>query len=192
MTLIVGLGNPGSKYEKNRHNVGFMVVDELINHLNATDISKSKFNGLLYKSNSFLLLKPTTFMNDSGQSVQNVINYYDIEQVVVIHDELDIPFGSVKFKVAGGNGGHNGLKSIDAHLKQKYFKIRVGIDKPSDKSQVSNYVLKDFSKQEFECLPMILEHCKNACLKLNKKSFKDISSIFSVKGTSKKICQDSK
>jgi PTH1 family peptidyl-tRNA hydrolase len=127
--LIVGLGNPGPKYQNTRHNVGFMVIDELINRLNPTKLSSSSFNGELYKTKNHYLLKPYTFMNLSGECVIKVKNFYKIEvdDIVVIHDDLDLPFGSVRFKKGGGHGGHNGLKSCDSFITKEYIRVRIGI-----------------------------------------------------------------
>ena len=112
--LIVGLGNPGTDYETTRHNIGFMVVDELNHRLDSVNVTKTAFLGNCYKSKNHFLLQPLTFMNLSGESVLKVKNFYKQENVVVIHDDLDLPFGSLRFKHGGGNGGHNGLKSIDS------------------------------------------------------------------------------
>ena len=128
--LIVGLGNPGNDYEKTRHNIGFMVIDELIARHNASKLSSSSFEGELYKFKNHLLLKPLTFMNLSGNSVVKVKNFYKIEDVVVIHDDLDLSFGALRFKKGGGHGGHNGLKSIDAMITKEYLRVRMGIGKP--------------------------------------------------------------
>ena len=107
--LIVGLGNPGPDYEKTRHNIGFMVIDELIKRHNAQKLSSSSFQGELYKFSNHLLLKPLTYMNLSGNSIVAVKKFYKIDDVVVIHDDLDLPFGTLRFKHGGGHGGHNGL-----------------------------------------------------------------------------------
>jgi PTH1 family peptidyl-tRNA hydrolase len=181
MQLIVGLGNPDSKYKNNRHNVGFMVIDELVNDHNASDISKSTFQGQLYKSNNTLFLKPTTYMNLSGDSVRAVCDYYKPELIIVIHDDLDLPFGTVRFKIGGGNGGHNGLKSIDAHIGKEYLRVRIGIGKPLFKSDVANFVLSDFPKAQYENLKDIIRHCSNATMKLLEMDVKEVSSKYSLK-----------
>ena len=166
MKLIVGLGNPGKKYEKNRHNVGFMVIDYLIDKFHASKIS-SKFKGELFKSNDFLFLKPTTFMNLSGESIKLVKDFYKIdnEDIIVIHDDLDLKLGALKFKRGGSSGGHNGLKSIDNLIGNDYYRIRVGIGRPERKEEVINYVLSDFSDEELECIkklfPLIEEAIKD-------------------------------
>lgn len=166
MFLIVGLGNPGQKYQNNRHNIGFKVVDSLISSLNATKQSDKNFQGEVYKSNQILLLKPQTFMNLSGKSVQSVRNFYKINEFLVLHDELDLPFGAVRFKFGGGSGGHNGLKSIDALCGNEYYRIRYGIGKPAAKEQVTHWVLSDFDSQEQVANPSLIAHCAKAALEI--------------------------
>ncbi len=158
--LIVGLGNPGSDYEKTRHNIGFMVVDELIRRHSAIKLSSSSFSGELYKFQNHFLLKPLTYMNLSGESVIKVKQFYKLEDIVVIHDDLDLPFGALRFKKGGGHGGHNGLKSIDSKISREYIRVRMGIGKPEHKGEVASYVLSKFSKKEQECLP---EWIKKTC-----------------------------
>ena len=186
MNLIVGLGNPTDKYKNNRHNIGFMVVDKLISDLKAFDISKKDFKGKLYKSPKTLLLKPTTYMNLSGESVQAVCNYYkiDIEDVIVIHDELDIEFGRIKIKRGGSSGGHNGLKSIDKHCQNNYLRVRVGIGKPQNKDVIA-HVLSDFSKDESECLEKLIDISAKLSLELLQNDLKDVQNSFSSK---KNLC----
>jgi len=153
--LIVGLGNPGKEYEATRHNAGFWWVDELVRSHNASFKADSKFHGLVAKANlhghEVHLLKPQTFMNVSGRSVGAVVQFYKIEpaQILVVHDELDLPPGSAKLKMGGGHGGHNGLKDIIAHLGTKEFwRLRVGIGHPGERSEVSNFVLNAPRKEE--------------------------------------------
>ena len=121
MTLIVGLGNPGKEYAQTRHNIGFMVLDAIAAKYSKTEISKTSFQGELFKSGSLLFLKPSTFMNLSGKSVQAVYNFYKVENVIVIHDDLDLAFGALRFKKGGGSGGHNGIKSIDEYIGANYL-----------------------------------------------------------------------
>ena len=165
MNLFVGLGNPGNRYENNRHNIGFRVIDALVDHYGARNISKNAFQGELFKSNELLFLKPTTFMNLSGNSLQAVKNFYKIEldDIIVIHDDLDLPFGAVRFKKGGGSGGHNGLKSIDSMVGKEYIRVRLGIGKPLHKSQVVDYVLHDFSLDEHKRLNQWIDHVAKAC-----------------------------
>jgi len=166
MNLIAGLGNPEVKYSNNRHNIGFMVVDKLLEHLSCTFLNKPAFKGNLYKHNDILLLKPQTYMNLSGESVHAVSDYFNPEKIIVIHDDLDLRFGTVKFKYEGGNGGHNGLKSIDAHMGKSYYRVRVGIGKPKDKDRIIFHVLSDFSTSEKKYLDEIIDQAATACLHL--------------------------
>ena len=154
MYLIVGLGNIGEKYQLTRHNVGFMVIDEITKNLSTSNIQKSNFHSTLEKSGYDLYSKPTTFMNNSGMAVHAIKEYYKlgIEDIIVIHDDIDLPFGTVKFKIGGGHGGHNGLKSIDSHIGKEYIRVRIGVGKPKDKADVANYVLDNFSKEEINRL----------------------------------------
>jgi len=179
--LIVGLGNPGSDYAQTRHNIGFMVVDELIKKLNASNLSSSSFLGECYKFKNHFLLKPMTYMNLSGNSVIKVKNFYKIENVVVIHDDLDLPFGSLRFKEAGGHGGHNGLKSIDANISRQYIRVRMGIGKPEHKGEVASYVLSKFSIEEEKYLQEWIERACEATLFLLENSLEDTSSKFTQK-----------
>jgi len=176
MKLIVGLGNIGDKYQLNRHNVGFLAVDYLVNEFNASKISFSK--GDLFKAKDFLFLKPSTFMNNSGESVSLVKNFYKIdnEDIIVIHDDIDLKLGALKFKRGGSSGGHNGLKSIDKDIGNDYYRVRIGVGRPEKKEEVVNYVLSDFSKDEFECIKTIfpkvklaIEDIKSASSKYSKK-----------------------
>lgn len=180
-TLIAGLGNPGPKYSLNRHNVGFMVVDEILQNLQSTSINKSNFRGELYKSGDIFLLKPTTFMNLSGESIAPVCNYYDIEKVVVIYDEIDLPFGSLRFKLGGGNNGHNGLKSIDSCIGKEYFRVRVGVGRPENKEDVANYVLSDFSKEEKVALVDIIKDAASASLEFSESELNKIQEKYTKK-----------
>jgi PTH1 family peptidyl-tRNA hydrolase len=179
--LIVGLGNPGSAYATTRHNIGFMVIDELIKKFNATPIKKSSFQGELYKFQDHYLLKPTTFMNLSGESIVAVKNFYKIDNVVVIHDDLDLPFGALRFKHAGGHGGHNGLKSTDFHITKEYIRVRMGIGKPEHKGEVASYVLSNFSDEENQHIPEWIEATSKAVSLLEKESWIDVASLHSRK-----------
>lgn len=180
--LIVGLGNPGSAYEHNRHNIGFMVIDELVSRNNAQKLSSSSsFKGELFKFSEHFLLKPNTFMNLSGESIIAVKNFYKIEKVVVIHDDIDLPFGTLRFKHGGGHGGHNGLKSADEKISKEYIRVRIGIGKPEHKAQVASYVLSDFSKEEAEHLGMLISRACEAVEDLEENSLEDVSSKFTIK-----------
>lgn len=146
--MIVGLGNPGSEYEQTRHNAGFWFIDELAWQYKATLKEEKKFFGLVARisisGSDLWLLKPATFMNRSGQAVAALAQFYKIrpEEILVVHDELDIPCGRIKFKLGGGNGGHNGLKDIQARLgTPDFYRLRLGIDHPGDRNLVVGYVL---------------------------------------------------
>jgi len=178
--LIVGLGNPGPMYEKNRHNIGFLVVDALVKRHTATKLSSS-FQGELFKFSNHFLLKPLTYMNLSGNSIAAVKNFYKIEDVVVIHDDLDLPFGAVRFKEGGGHGGHNGLKSADEKISQNYVRVRLGIGKPAHKSEVASYVLSNFSEEESKHLNLWITHTCEAIEFLLSHSMEDTSSRYSIK-----------
>lgn len=155
--LIVGLGNPGEQYDQTRHNAGFWFVEEIARQQNAVFRPETKFLGEVAKidlnGHQAWLLKPMTFMNRSGQSIQALAKFYrlSIDQVLVAHDELDLPVGVAKLKTAGGHGGHNGLRDTIAALGGPGFhRLRLGIDHPGDRHQVVNYVLKSPSKIERE------------------------------------------
>jgi len=183
MTLFVGLGNPGSQYENTRHNIGFKIIDKLVDRFSARDISKTSFRGKLYRSASSFFLKPGTFMNLSGQSVQPVKHFFkiELENVIVIHDDIDLPFGAVRFKRGGGHGGHNGLRSLDEHLSKEYIRVRIGVGKPEHKSQVSDYVLHDFSQDEEKYLNILIGHVSKACEALLTETLNEVRSKYSSK-----------
>ena len=161
MKLIVGLGNPGAKYARNRHNIGFMAVEQIAadHHFGPW---KSKFQGSLsegrFGSTRAVLLRPETFMNKSGDSVAAAMRFYKLEpeDVVVLHDELDLAPGKVKFKMGGGHAGHNGLRSIHSHLGPDYGRVRLGVGHPGHKDRVAGYVLSDFAKAEADWLDDML------------------------------------
>ncbi len=160
-TLLVGLGNPGDQYAGNRHNVGFMAVGSIAAH-HQFPAFKKKFGGLLSEGtvagSRVFLLKPLTYMNLSGESVVAAAQFYKIppERIIVFHDELDLPLAKIRVKQGGGHGGHNGLKSIDAHIGKEYHRVRIGIGHPGDKDLVSDYVLSDFSKAEKQTVDALL------------------------------------
>ncbi len=183
MLLIVGLGNPGTQYENTRHNIGFRVIDHLVSDFGANEISKSSFQGKLFKAPNLLFLKPTTFMNLSGNSVQAVKNFYkiDIDDIIVIHDDIDLPFSALRFKKGGGHGGHNGLRSIDAMIGKEYSRVRMGVGKPEYKSQVVDYVLGNFSDEEEKVLKGWIEHTAQAVKELKTKRLDGVKSRYSLK-----------
>ncbi|HIP19349.1 MAG TPA: aminoacyl-tRNA hydrolase [Sulfurovum sp.] len=183
MTLFVGLGNPGSQYEKTRHNIGFRVIDRLVDNASARDISKTSFQGKLYRSANTFFLKPSTFMNLSGKSLIAVKHFFkiELEDIIVIHDDIDLPFGAVRFKKGGGHGGHNGLRSIDSFVGKEYLRVRIGVGKPEHRSQVADYVLHDFSAQEQVHVDKLIDHVTQACKALMNDELNDVRSIYSLK-----------
>ncbi|QQG37446.1 MAG: aminoacyl-tRNA hydrolase [Micavibrio aeruginosavorus] len=163
MWLLVGLGNPGDKYEHNRHNIGFMALDAIA-AAHGFPAFKKKFQGLLSEGGiageKIILLKPQTYMNNSGQSVGEAAKFYKIplEHIVAFHDELDLPTGKIRTKKGGGNAGHNGLRSMDNHLNSNdYWRVRLGIGHPGDRALVHGHVLGDFSKSDSIWLKPLIE-----------------------------------
>ena len=207
MILIVGLGNPGDEYKNTRHNVGFMLIDELLSSGEFDALGSSKFKGELYKKGSLLLLKPQTFMNLSGNSVKAVKDFYKPERIIVIHDDIDLKFGAMKFKFGGSSGGHNGIKSIDNLIGNEYERIRIGVGRsensansanskdlalsqisnlsnlnlPNFKPNTANFVLSNFNENEKKDLEKILKYAKNGLLELIKSNINEISAKFNTK-----------
>lgn len=162
--LIVGLGNPGPKYEDTRHNAGFWFVDEVARRKGCSLRNEVKFHGNMGRIQSggadYRLLQPLTFMNRSGQSVAAVTRYFDIaaEQMLVVHDELDLPPGQVRLKQGGGHAGHNGLRDIMSTLGNRdFWRLRVGIDHPGDRNRVVDYVLNRPGKDETQAIGRSLD-----------------------------------
>lgn len=186
--LLVGLGNPGPAYSCHRHNIGFMALDAIAAR-HKTQGWRDKFHarftettiGPVTGQDKIFLLQPQTFMNESGRAVQAIMQFYKIAppDIIVLHDELDLPLGRVRIKQGGGAAGHNGLRSIDDHVGNNYFRMRLGIGHPGNKDLVSPYVLGNFAKTEeqpvhdlmnniAECLPLLIE--KDAAAFMNKLS----------------------
>lgn len=153
MLLLVGLGNPGARYARNRHNIGFLAVEEIARRQGLgpwrrrfrSEIAEGSLDG-----EKVLAMKPQTYMNNAGEAVGEATRFYKLtaEQVIVFHDELDLAPGRLRVKKGGGNAGHNGLRSIDAHIGNAFWRVRLGIGHPGDKSQVHGHVLGDLSKDE--------------------------------------------
>ena len=170
--LIVGLGNPGKRYEATRHNIGFMVLEKLARDWEV-EINNRSFNALWGKrtiaGNNVLLAKPQTFMNLSGTAVRQLQSFFktDISNLIVIHDDLDLPFGAIRLKSGGGTAGHKGLASIESNLGTSGFvRVRLGIGKPVDKSRIEGYVLEPFRKEEQEVLPEVVGRAADACAEI--------------------------
>ncbi|MEC7670825.1 MAG: aminoacyl-tRNA hydrolase [Pseudomonadota bacterium] len=175
MQLIVGLGNPGGKYQYTRHNIGYMAIDNIVSAQQDYKIKK-KFNSIIYETiidkNRIILIKPETYMNNSGDAVSQIANFYKIDSknILVLHDELDIPFGKIRIKSGGGNAGHNGLKSISKKIDNNYTRVRLGIGHPGNKERVNGHVMGNFTGSEKEKLNQILNYLTNNIYEiLNKK-----------------------
>ncbi|WP_082235824.1 aminoacyl-tRNA hydrolase [Halobacillus massiliensis] len=187
MKCIVGLGNPGRKYEKTRHNIGFMVIDELAGKHNWS-LSQEKFKGKYtiehFSGEKVLLLQPQTYMNLSGESLRLFLDYYDIppEDVLVIYDDLDLPTGRIRLRQKGGHGGHNGIRSIIDQLGTKEFKrLRVGVGRPSVPMSVVDYVLGTFSKEEQGAVNESIEQSAKACEAWLSRPFLEVMNDYNTK-----------
>ncbi len=162
MRLLVGLGNPGPRYARNRHNIGFMAVDEIVRR-HGFGPWRARFQGRVAEGRiggeKLLAQQPQTYMNESGRAVGEALRFYklDPEQVIVLHDEIDLKPGKVKVKQGGGPGGHNGLRSIDAHIGRDYWRVRLGVGHPGDKDLVHDHVLHDFAKADDGWLDKLLD-----------------------------------
>jgi PTH1 family peptidyl-tRNA hydrolase len=184
MKLIVGLGNPGRKYKDTRHNVGFMVIDELAKR-KGWGLNKKKFQGhYAYEdvgTDKVILLEPQTYMNLSGDSVKPLADFYGIapEDIVVVYDDLDLPTGKVRLRQSGGHGGHNGIRSIIDQLGTKNFnRIRIGIDRPKEGLTVTDHVLGRFSKTERALIDESVEHAATACDAFMTEDFQSVMNKF--------------
>lgn len=180
MKMIIGLGNPGKQYEMTRHNVGFHVIDELAKQMDAPAM-QLKFNGaytIIHRpEGKVMLVKPLTYMNLSGECVAPLMDYYDIhpEEIVVIYDDLDLAPGKLRLRQKGSAGGHNGMKSLIAHLGTDTFnRIRIGVGRPTGGMKVSDYVLSSFSKEEQPLLDDMVKKSASACLDWLKSPFLDV------------------
>ena len=163
MQIIAGLGNPGPRYAGNRHNIGFMAADAIVRRHSSFGPWQTKWNALVSEgrigTQKLLVIKPQTFMNLSGQAVGEAMRFYKLgpDALTVLYDELDLAPGKVRIKRGGGSGGHNGIKSLDAHCGKDYRRVRLGIGHPGDKSQVQAHVLGDFAKSDADWLGPLLD-----------------------------------
>ena len=164
MLLLVGLGNPGGKYTNNRHNVGFMVVDDIAHH-HGFSPWRAKFQGVLadgtIDGEKILLLKPMTFMNRSGQSVGALMRFYKLtpDQIIVFHDELDLAPAKLRIKTGGGHGGNNGIRDIASHIGPDFKRVRMGVGHPGNKGAVQGHLLSDFAKADKVWLDPLIDEC---------------------------------
>lgn len=184
MKMIIGLGNPGRQYEQTRHNIGFHVIDELANRLDAPAM-QSKFNGMYTvihrPEGKVMLVKPLTYMNLSGECVRPLVDYYDIDidQIVVIYDDLDFAPGELRLRQKGSAGGHNGMKSLIAHLgTDKFNRVRMGIGRPVGGMKVSDYVLSSFSKEDIPLMEETIKKSADACEEWLKSPFLEVMNKF--------------
>jgi peptidyl-tRNA hydrolase, PTH1 family len=168
--LLIGLGNPGREYRDNRHNLGFMVIDRLIVRLNARGLkvqSKAIVTTATYEERKLILAKPQTYMNLSGQSAQGLLNFYKIpmENMLIAHDDLDLPYGTIRIRPGGGPGGQKGMASTIERLGTKDFpRLRLGIGRPPGRMDPAAYVLQDFSRDEMKTLSEIVDRAAEAAL----------------------------
>lgn len=187
MKLIVGLGNPGNKYAKNLHNVGFMAIDALCDKENIV-LNKSMFDGNFAKTTLFgksvIIAKPQTYMNLSGSFIKRLAQYYKIENsdILILFDDMEIPFESIRLRQKGSSGGHNGIKSIIEHLGTESFaRIKIGVNRPPQNIPVVNYVLSNFSDKQVEKLPNIFEMCSEAVVLFVRNDFQSAQVKFNKK-----------
>ncbi|MFD1039881.1 aminoacyl-tRNA hydrolase [Virgibacillus byunsanensis] len=184
MKCIVGLGNPGRKYKKTRHNIGFMVIDELLSRYK-WKLNKTKFNGNYTLENvdgeKVILLQPQTYMNLSGEAIGPLIDFYniDVKDTLVIYDDLDLPTGKIRLRQKGGHGGHNGIRSTIDHLGTKEFnRIRIGIGRPTTPIPVVDYVLGKFPKHQQEDASKSINNAADACIAWMEKPFNEVMNEF--------------
>ena len=186
MLLFVGLGNPTPDSENNRHNVGFKIIDTINKEFGLTK-QKPKFKGLLTTGNisdrKVYAIKPLTFMNNSGICIRELIEYFkiDAEDVIVFHDDLDVEFGKIKAKFGGSSAGHNGIASIDKFIGKDYSRVRVGIGKPKENIEVSDFVLQNFDTDEMNGIEKISNNIIDSISLLLEKKFDLFSSTVSNK-----------
>lgn len=166
--LVAGLGNPGPEYERTRHNLGFLTVDELATRLGAGKFKRSKHSSLVTETrdgdDKIVLAKPQTYMNVSGRAIASLMGYYkaELDHVIVVHDELDLPFETVRVKLGGGTAGHNGLRSIVQSVGDGFVRVRLGIGRPSGRKDPVDFVLEGFTKAESEAVSGIVDRAADA------------------------------
>ena len=171
MKLIVGLGNPGRKYRNHRHNIGYISLDRIVRHLDIK-VNKRKFNSrytlYAYKDKQIIFVKPLTYMNLSGSAIKSFVTFFNIsifDDMFVIVDDVNLPFGKIRIRKQGSAGGHNGIQSIiDSFGTNRFIRLRVGIDKPSSDLSLKSYVLSSFTSEEKKALPTLLDQIKDACI----------------------------
>lgn len=187
MKVMIGLGNPGKKYEKTRHNIGFMAIDRLADKL-MIPLNETKFKSIygsgIVNGEKVFLMQPQTFMNLSGESVRAFLDFYKLttDDMLVLYDDLDLPVGQIRLREKGGHGGHNGIRSLIQHLGTKEFKkIRLGIGRPTTSISIVDYVLQDFAKQEMQQIEDVIDRATDACEAWIQKPFLDVMNIYNQK-----------
>ena len=192
MILVVGLGNPGSEYASTKHNLGFLAVDE-VGRRAGIDLTKKKFNGVYgegtINSDKLILLKPETYMNRSGESVSSAVSFFNIpsEKIIVVHDELDLPAGTVRVKSGGGSAGHKGVESIIGRLGHgDFIRVRIGIGKPDEKSGTVSHVLSKFSREESDIVKESVLKAADAVLDVIEYGLQKAMNKYNVKTDSTK------
>lgn len=185
MKLIVGLGNPGFQYENTRHNVGFMVIDEIAKKMNL-NINQKKFDSLLFVNSDFILLKPLTFMNLSGKAVKSVVDFFkiDISDIIIVCDDLDIKLGQAKIKISNSSAGHNGIKSIIEKLEtSNFYRLKIGIGRPENKeTKLSSYVLGKFNSTEKKVIDKVIDKSAEAIISIIYNDINYVVNLFNQKG----------
>jgi peptidyl-tRNA hydrolase, PTH1 family len=186
--LVAGLGNPGSEYDRTRHNVGFRVADELAHRLGAKFKRSSKHSALVADTRDgeahVLLAKPQTYMNESGRAVAGLARYHDvpIDHVVVVHDELDLPFGSVRVKLGGGTAGHNGVADVASAIGNGFARVRVGIGRPPGRKDPVAFVLEPYRKAEEAEVPAIVDRAAEAVLTVVREGVGPAQTFYNQRG----------
>lgn len=185
MKLIVGLGNPGYQYTNTRHNVGFMVIDEIAKKLNINIIQK-KFDSLLFVNSDFILLKPLTFMNLSGKAVKLIVDFFkvDISDIIIVCDDLDIKLGQAKIKISNSSAGHNGIKSIIEKLgTSNFYRMKIGIGRPENRDyKLSSYVLGKFEPKEQKIIEKVIDKSAEALISIIYNDINYVVNLFNQKG----------
>ena len=188
--LLIGFGNPGREYKDTRHNIGFMLIDRVVVRLNARGMklqAKAIVMSTLYEERKIILAKPQTYMNLSGQSVQGLLHFYKIpiENLLIAHDDLDIPFGTIRIRPGGGPGGQRGMSDTIERLGTKEFpRLRLGIGRPPGRMDPKDYVLQDFSKDDIKFLPEVLDRAADAALEFVMKGLNAAMNKFNGTGES--------
>ncbi|HSG32797.1 MAG TPA: aminoacyl-tRNA hydrolase [Thermodesulfobacteriota bacterium] len=187
MFLIAGLGNPGREYENTRHNVGFLGVDRIAQDIGVS-VTKKGFQSFYelghFGNQKVLLIKPQTYMNNSGNAIREAKEYYkiDTENLIIIHDEMDIPLGRIKIKNGGGSAGHNGIKSIIANIgSQNFPRVRIGVGKPYDRDKVIKHVLSNFNKEESKQLFEVLDSVRDSVYEIITSGIEKAMNRFNIR-----------